>query len=77
MGDLKPYERFLDGLLIFHPFPKISDEGGGIARSSIGRIWSYTYTTAREGMGIITDNGGNALKGGDFSGRAPLAGLGY
>ena len=25
---------------------KVSDEGGGIKRSNMNRIWSYLYTTA-------------------------------
>ncbi|CCI48388.1 unnamed protein product [Albugo candida] len=50
---------------------KISDEGGGIPRSSLPRIWSYLYTTADakafERMEAPDD----------FGGDSPLAGLGY
>ncbi|KAH8048857.1 pyruvate dehydrogenase [Aureococcus anophagefferens] len=51
---------------------KISDEGGGIARSDLRRVWSYLYTTASadvQARGFNND-------GTDFVG-APLAGLGY
>ena len=30
---------------------KVSDEGGGIARSGLPRIWTYLYTTAKNPMG--------------------------
>lgn len=36
-------------ILVFSPFQvviKVSDEGGGIKRSNMSRIWSYLYTTA-------------------------------
>jgi pyruvate dehydrogenase kinase 2/3/4 len=50
---------------------KVSDEGGGICRSNVKRIWSYLYTTADssvlEGM-LLTDEATDAT---------PLAGLGY
>jgi len=53
---------------------KISDKGGGIARSDTKKIWSYLFTTAdpaiQEGM-IAFDNDK------DHSIDAPLAGLGY
>ena len=32
---------------------KVSDEGGGIKRRNMGKIWSYLYTT---GMGIYIIN---------------------
>lgn len=51
---------------------KVSDEGGGIPRSNMKKIWSYLFTTAdpsvQEGM-----VGGKMDHGID----APLAGLGY
>ncbi|KAI9922903.1 hypothetical protein PsorP6_000165 [Peronosclerospora sorghi] len=43
---------------------KISDEGGGIPRSSVSRIWSYLYTTADS-------------KAFERLGASNLAGLGY
>ena len=49
---------------------KVSDEGGGIPRSGIDRIWTYLYSTAeppRLGPGWPYKS--------DF--QAPLAGLGY
>lgn len=48
---------------------KISDEGGGIARSAIPLIWTYTYTTM-EGQHIDQN-----FQASDFN--APMAGFGY
>lgn len=48
---------------------KISDEGGGIARSAIPLIWTYMYTTM-EGQHIDQD-----FHASDF--HAPMAGFGY
>jgi len=52
---------------------KVSDEGGGIKRSHIHKIWSYLFTTAdaavQEGM-VEFENI-------DHSVESPLAGLGY
>ncbi|PVU97251.1 hypothetical protein BB561_000664 [Smittium simulii] len=48
---------------------KISDEGGGIPRSSISKIWTYTYTTA------ISPDLDDSFNQSDF--KAPMAGLGY
>lgn len=53
---------------------KVSDEGGGIPRSNINKIWSYLFTTAdpaiQEGMVAFNENV-------DHSIDSPLAGLGY
>ena len=53
---------------------KVSDEGGGIPRSNIKKIWSYLFTTAdpsvQEGM-VGTQNDI------DHGTDSPLAGLGY
>ena len=53
---------------------KVSDEGGGIPRSNMKRIWSYLFTTAdpaiQEGMVAFNENV-------DHSVDSPLAGLGY
>ncbi len=53
---------------------KVSDEGGGIPRSNMKRIWSYLFTTAdpeiQEGMVAFNENV-------DHSIDSPLAGLGY
>jgi pyruvate dehydrogenase kinase 2/3/4 len=46
---------------------KIEDEGGGIRRSDLGRVWTYFYTTA-----IVPEV--NDTYTGDFD---PMAGLGY
>jgi pyruvate dehydrogenase kinase 2/3/4 len=49
---------------------KVSDEGGGIPRSGVSRIWTYLYTTA---AAPSLDPGSPYYN--DF--QAPLAGLGY
>lgn len=49
---------------------KVSDEGGGIPRSGMKRIWSYFYTTYDSPF-----SDGKAAP--DFSTDTPLAGLGY
>jgi len=53
---------------------KIVDEGGGIPRSHMKKIWSYLFTTADPSIqrGIVGLNTGI-----DHSVEAPLAGLGY
>ena len=53
---------------------KVADEGGGIPRSNMKKIWSYLFTTAdpaiQEGMVAFNENV-------DHSIDSPLAGLGY
>jgi pyruvate dehydrogenase kinase 2/3/4 len=49
---------------------KVSDEGGGIPRSGMSRIWTYLYTTA-----IPPDSLADTPYHSDF--HAPFAGLGY
>lgn len=49
---------------------KISDEGGGISRSSMTKVWTYMYTTAKT---PVLDP--NASHQNDF--KAPMAGFGY
>ncbi|KAF9063049.1 mitochondrial pyruvate dehydrogenase [Rhodocollybia butyracea] len=51
---------------------KISDEGGGIARSAMGYIWTYMYTTMKLGPGEGLNEDFRAT---DF--KAPMAGFGY
>mmetsp|Transcript_23954 Transcript_23954/g.50510 ORF Transcript_23954/g.50510 Transcript_23954/m.50510 type:complete len:532 (-) Transcript_23954:232-1827(-) len=55
---------------------KVSDEGGGIPRSNVEKIWSYLFTTAdpsiQEGMVGVVEN--EAV---DHGIDSPLAGLGY
>ena len=56
---------------------RVADEGGGIPRSQIDKIWSYLFTTAdekvqKEFVGDVLDD-----KKKDHSQEAPLAGLGY
>lgn len=48
---------------------KISDEGGGIPRSSVPLVWGYLFTTM-EGQNLDQD-----FHASDF--RAPMAGFGY
>jgi pyruvate dehydrogenase kinase 2/3/4 len=55
---------------------KVSDEGGGIRRSHLNRIWSYLYTTADPSvLERMIGEGIEELK--DFGRASPLAGLGY
>jgi len=53
---------------------KISDEGGGIPRSYMRKIWSYLFTTADPAIqeGVVAFN-----ESVDHSIDSPLAGLGY
>lgn len=58
---------------------KVSDEGGGIKRSNMNRIWSYLFTTADPAilarmLGNPSDDP-DLLR--DFGVSTPLAGLGY
>lgn len=56
---------------------KVSDEGGGIPRSNMKKIWSYLFTTAdpsiQEGMIGVNTTTQHLDHGTD----SPLAGLGY
>jgi pyruvate dehydrogenase kinase 2/3/4 len=56
---------------------KVADEGGGIPRSQIDKIWSYLFTTANENIQKIFVGGVLADHKKDHSQEAPLAGLGY
>ena len=47
---------------------KLSDEGGGIARSGLPRIFTYLYSTAKSPLPDVGD---------DAEGPAVLAGYGY
>lgn len=49
---------------------KISDEGGGIARSAIPLVWTYMYTTVDSTPNLDPD-----FDKSDF--KAPMAGFGY
>mmetsp|Transcript_8648 Transcript_8648/g.11442 ORF Transcript_8648/g.11442 Transcript_8648/m.11442 type:complete len:445 (+) Transcript_8648:187-1521(+) len=50
---------------------KIMDEGGGIRRSQVNKIWSYLFTTASS---AVQDSFIGDMDHGD---KAPIAGLGY
>ena len=72
---------------------KVSDEGGGIKRSNMNRIWSYLYTTAdhavldrllgsssssnADGSDSGSDSGSSSDSLQDTDAASPLAGLGY
>eukprot|EP01108_Squamamoeba_japonica_P002098 TRINITY_DN1978_c0_g2_i2.p1 TRINITY_DN1978_c0_g2~~TRINITY_DN1978_c0_g2_i2.p1 ORF type:complete len:468 (+),score=193.19 TRINITY_DN1978_c0_g2_i2:101-1405(+) len=49
---------------------KVSDQGGGIPRSAMPRVWSYMYTTAQVDPQLTFGHLDHAT-------TAPLAGLGY
>lgn len=51
---------------------KIADEGGGIRRSQVEKIWSYLFTTADPSVQRCL-----IAEGGDHSNANPIAGLGY
>ena len=50
---------------------KVADEGGGIPRSEVDRVWKYMYTTAPP---VLLEDA-NAAR--DFGTETPLAGMGY
>jgi pyruvate dehydrogenase kinase 2/3/4 len=54
---------------------KVSDEGGGITRSNMEKIWSYLFTTADPAIqeGMVGSTSTQVDHGID----SPLAGLGY
>jgi len=55
---------------------KISDEGGGIRRSNMQRIWSYLFTTANPAIlhNMLSSDDNERVR--DFDTASPLAGLG-
>lgn len=57
---------------------KVSDEGGGIKRSNMSRIWSYLFTTANPSIvaGMLS-SAAEDQNVRDFDVTSPLAGLGY
>ena len=57
---------------------KVSDEGGGIRRSNMHRIWSYLFTTADPRvLDRMLSSQGETDNVRDFDTASPLAGLGY
>jgi pyruvate dehydrogenase kinase 2/3/4 len=57
---------------------KVSDEGGGIRRSNMHRIWSYLFTTADPKiLDRMLSSQSDADNVRDFDTSSPLAGLGY
>ncbi|KFM27250.1 [Pyruvate dehydrogenase (acetyl-transferring)] kinase, mitochondrial [Auxenochlorella protothecoides] len=54
---------------------KVSDEGGGIARSGQPKIWTYLYTTARSPLEDIRDRSAGSTESAE--GPSVLAGYGY
>ena len=51
---------------------QVSDEGGGIPRSGLSRIWTYLYSTAHSPLEEMAKDGGDGADG-----PAVLAGYGY
>ena len=49
---------------------QVSDEGGGIKREQMGRVFAFLYTTARDNPNSFDDVE-------DFGTQSPMAGLGY
>ena len=59
---------------------KVSDEGGGIPRRDIGRIWTYLYSTAQSPLQVLHPNeleSSGDVGVGSTAGAAVLAGYGY
>jgi pyruvate dehydrogenase kinase 2/3/4 len=58
---------------------KVSDEGGGIARSNMKKIWSYLFTTADKSAleNFVSTSATEDFENKDFNTASPLAGLGY
>lgn len=52
---------------------QVSDEGGGIARSHMPKIWSYLFTTAKPAF----EGAGDEFPDSQIATDSPLAGLGY
>ncbi|CAJ0910253.1 2012_t:CDS:2 [Entrophospora sp. SA101] len=64
-----PLMNDVDTITLSYTFFKISDEGGGIPRSSIPLVWTYMYTTA-QAKALDPDFNQKEF-------RAPMAGYGY
>jgi len=60
---------------------KIADEGGGIPRSQVDKIWSYLFTTADSKVQAAfiagDDSSDQAKRNNDHCNNSPIAGLGY
>lgn len=59
---------------------KISDEGSGIRRSQMNKVWSYLYTTADPSVQesfVGSASSQTSLAVTDHGDQAPIAGLGY
>ena len=59
---------------------KVSDEGGGIRRSHMDKIWSYLYTTGDPSvlanmLDVDDSEASPGLNVKDFAVSAPLAGM--
>lgn len=75
-GDFPPIKVVIaDGAENEDVVIKVSDEGGGITRSNMQRIWSYLFTTADPAIQEGMVGGGPAAP--DHGIDSPLAGLGY
>ena len=55
-----------------HQALQVSDEGGGIPRSGLSKIWTYLYSTAHSPLEEMARDGGDGADG-----PAVLAGYGY
>jgi hypothetical protein len=57
---------------------KMSDEGSGIRRSQMNKVWSYLYTTADPSVQkSFVASASSTLAVTDHGDQAPIAGLGY
>lgn len=67
---LEPWESSLTEPQTLNPATQVSDEGGGIPRSGLAKIWTYLYSTAISPLDDMEDTG-------EADGPAVLAGYGY
>lgn len=75
-GDFPPIKVVIaDGAENEDVVIKVSDEGGGITRSNMQKIWSYLFTTADPAIQEGMVGGGPSAA--DHGIDSPLAGLGY
>lgn len=54
---------------------KICDQGGGIPKEQVDKIWYYSFTTVKKNAGNLTSSINSALA--TPGGGAPMAGFGY
>jgi pyruvate dehydrogenase kinase 2/3/4 len=56
---------------------KVADEGGGIKRRHLPRVWNYLFTTSSDDWASALEDGAFDAAAGPFTRETPLSGLGY